>query len=404
MTRLRLDQQPLHQGPGYGVAGPKRILFTDYYAFVGGGQQNLLNVFAALDRKRWQPILAVNGEGAFAEAARKLKVPVHVVTMKKARWRLAWQAFPAMRRLRALMERERVDLVHANDFPSLKLAVVAAKGLGIPTLYHHQIAVTQRPGSTTGWLLKHYAVRADRVIAVSQNGLDALAALGVPRAKLRLLYNNADTAGLAKAKALPSAALKKAGIPARPLIVAAGMRRPHKGFDVLLEGLTEFYGVPGRDGSVGRPYTTLLGDVANAEEGHEALLKRLEGNIALVGNFKALPAQRPLAPWLKKAALFVSSSRWEGSPLVVLEAMAAGCAVLATRQASGEVVAHGKTGWLVESEDPSALADGLKRLMADKALRQRLGKAAQASVRGRFSLKAYMGDLAQHYRELTGAR
>jgi len=386
------------------MSAPKRILFTDYYAFVGGGQQNLLNVFGALDRKRWQPLLAVNGEGAFAEAARKLKVPVFVVPMKKARWRLAWQAFPAMRRLRALMARERVDLVHANDFPSLKLAVVAAKGLGLPTLYHHQIAVTQRPGSSTGWLLKHYAARADRVLAVSQNGLEALAALGVPRDRLRLLYNNADTAGLARAKALPDAALKKAGLPLkRPLIVAAGMRRPHKGFDVLLDGLALFYGLPAK-GKVAGPFTVLLGDVANAEAAHEAGLKRGEGHIALAGNFKALPAQRPLAPWLKKAALFVSSSRWEGSPLVVLEALAAGCAVLATRQASGEVIVHGKTGWLVDSGDPAALAAGLKRLMKDAALRRRLGRAAQASVEQRFSLKAYKHDLDRHYRELTAGR
>jgi glycosyltransferase involved in cell wall biosynthesis len=384
---------------------PKRILFTDYYAFVGGGQQNLLNVFGALDRKRWTPLLAVNGEGPFADAARKLKVQVFVVPMKKARWRLFWQAFPVMLRLRALMRAQRVDLVHANDFPSLKLAVVAAEALGLPVLYHHQIAVTQRPGSTTGRLLRHYASMADRVVAVSKNGLEALAALGVDRKKLRLLYNNADTVGLAKAKPLAAEALKKAGLPAgRPLIVAAGMRRPHKGFDTLLEALAIYYGRIGTGAPMARPYTTLLGDVANAEEGHEALLKRLENAPVLTGNFKAIPAQRPLAPWLKKAALFVSSSRWEGSPLVVLEAMAAGCAVLATKQASGEVIIHGKTGWLVESEDPQALAEGLAHLMKHAALRKRLGRAAQASVHGRFSLKAYMQDLDRHYVELMGAR
>ncbi|HTB33433.1 MAG TPA: glycosyltransferase, partial [bacterium] len=160
----------------------RRVLFTDYYDFVGGGQQNLLSVFKALDRKRWQPLLALPREGAFADAARALKVPVFVTPMGKARWRLPWQAYPAMRRLRALMREQAVDLVHCNDYPSLKLAVVAAKGLGLPTLYHQQIAVTQRPRSTTGRLMRHHIAKADLVLAVSRNSREALAALGLPAA------------------------------------------------------------------------------------------------------------------------------------------------------------------------------------------------------------------------------
>ena len=38
---------------------PKRVLFVDYYGFVGGGQQNLLSVFKAMDRKRWTPLLVI---------------------------------------------------------------------------------------------------------------------------------------------------------------------------------------------------------------------------------------------------------------------------------------------------------------------------------------------------------
>ena len=106
----------------------RRVLFTDYYDFVGGGQQNLLSVFKALDRKRWQPLLAVPREGAFADAARALNVPVFVTPMGKARWRLPWQAYPAMRRLRRLMREQAADLVHSNDYPSHKLAAVAARG------------------------------------------------------------------------------------------------------------------------------------------------------------------------------------------------------------------------------------------------------------------------------------
>ncbi len=111
---------------------PKRVLFVDFYSFVGGGQQNLLSVFRAMDRRRYTPLLALPHEGAFAEAARALDVPVFITPMGKARWRLPWQAYPAMRRLRRLMRDQHIDLVHANCYPANKLAGPAAEGSGHP--------------------------------------------------------------------------------------------------------------------------------------------------------------------------------------------------------------------------------------------------------------------------------
>jgi mannosyltransferase len=245
------------------------------------------------------------------------------------------------------------------------------------------------------WHLRHVA----KVLAVSANSQAALKALGVPGGRVRLLYNNADTDALGKARPLAAGQRKALGVPVgRPLLVAAGMRRPHKGFDILLQGLARYYsGAAAKLPASKRPFTVLLGDVANAEKGHEALLQRLAEHPALRGNFAMLAAQRPFAPWLKSAALFVSSSRWEGSPLVVLEAMAAGCCVLATHEGAGEVVAQGRTGRLVPSEDAEALALGLQALMESPALRKRLGAAASKDVRRRFSLKAYVRDLAAVY-------
>jgi glycosyltransferase involved in cell wall biosynthesis len=377
----------------------RRVLFTDFYDFVGGGQQNLLSVFKALDRKRWQPLLALPREGAFADAARALKVPVFVTPMGKARWRLPWQAYPAMRRLRRLMREQSIDLVHSNDYPSHKLAVVAARGLGLPVVYHQQIAVTQSPRSTTGRLMRHHIAKADLVLAVSRNSREALAALGLPAAKLRLLYNNADTEALGRAKPVPPRRLRALGIPAgRPLLLAAGMRRPHKGFEVLLRALDLYYA----SGKV-KAHSVLLGDTANAEPAHENQLKALAGAPGLQGHLSVLPAQRPFAPWLKSADLFVSSSYWEGSPLVVLEAMAAGKAILATRQGAGEVIEDGRSGWLVDAGDPEAMAQGLRVLMGDAGLRRRLGREARRQAVARFSLKSYVRDLAGHYDTLVGA-
>jgi glycosyltransferase involved in cell wall biosynthesis len=385
----------------------KRVLYVDFYSFVGGGQQNLLSVFRAMDRKRYTPLLALPHEGPFADAARALKVPVFITPMGKARWRWFWRAWPAMLRLRALMKEQAVDLVHANCYPANKLAGPAAKALGIPVLWHKQIAVTQRPGSTTGKLWAWFSRYNVQVLAVSRQGFEGLAALGIPREKLGILYNNADTAALDKAKPATDAVLKKAGVPTKGILVlAAGMRRPHKGFDILLRAwklylTTSVLSPPGR--GAGRrpaergPHLALLGDPANSEPAHEALLQMLAADPAMQGRLTVLPAQRPFAPWLKRADLFVSSSRWEGSPLVVIEAMAAGTAVLATNQASGEILKDGVTGVLVDRDDVEGLARALGQALKALPAARKRAALAQREARRRFSLKGYVRDLAKIY-------
>jgi glycosyltransferase involved in cell wall biosynthesis len=144
----------------------------------------------------------------------------------------------------------------------------------------------------------------------------------------------------------------------------------------------------------------LLGDPANSEPAHETLLQQLAADPALKGTLTVLPAQRPFAPWLKRANLFVSASRWEGSPLVVIEAMAAGTPVLATHQASGEIVEQGKTGVLVHRDEVEGLARALRGVLADLPAARKRALAAKKMARLRFSLKGYVRELAHHYDEM----
>ena len=89
---------------------------------------------------------------------------------------------------------------------------------------------------------------------------------------------------------------------------------------------------------------------------------------------------------------FVLSSRFEGFPNVLLEAMAMGCPVIATDCPSGprEIVRDGEDGLLVATEDARALAEALKRILNDVKLRRRLGESA-VGVRERFSTDRIAG-------------
>ena len=87
--------------------------------------------------------------------------------------------------------------------------------------------------------------------------------------------------------------------------------------------------------------------------------------------------------FLVRAGVFVLPSRFEGMPNALMEAMAAGLAVIVTDASPGplEVVVHGETGLVVPSEDPVALALALEQLATNPQLRDRLGSAAREKVK-----------------------
>ena len=121
----------------------------------------------------------------------------------------------------------------------------------------------------------------------------------------------------------------------------------------------------------------------------QALVHRLglQEQVEFWGNVADLPQR------LAATQIFVLSTRWEGMPLALVEAMAAGCACIGTDVIGvREVIDPGRTGLLVPPEDAEALADALQRLLQDAALAEQLGCAARAQA------------LATHGRDLMWQR
>jgi len=152
------------------------------------------------------------------------------------------------------------------------------------------------------------------------------------------------------------------------------------------------------------------------------VLPRLDGvTLALVGDGPERPALERLAAelgvadrltitgWIDEARrslpaldVFVLPSRWEGMPLVILEAMHAGVPVVATDVGSvAEAVADGETGFVVAPGDGDALADRLGRLVADPDLRRTLGDRGRAVAAERFSATAMAGRYDRLYRAVV---
>ncbi len=201
------------------------------------------------------------------------------------------------------------------------------------------------------WYL-HLVRRADRIITQSDAAADDMRVRVQPRpGQLVRLHNPVDAAGVtrrARAAACPYEGDEMQ-------VVAAGRLDPQKGFDLLLEAFAGVLaaGVPAR--------LTILG------EGPErAALVARAARLDIDGAVRFAGFQHNPYPYFAHADLFVLSSRFEGLPNVVLEALACGCPVVAFDCPAGvrEVVRDGMNGLLVPPEDVGGLRDAMVRLLA----------------------------------------
>jgi glycosyltransferase involved in cell wall biosynthesis len=164
----------------------------------------------------------------------------------------------------------------------------------------------------------------------------------------------------------------------RPYLLAAGRFTRQKGFDVLLEAAAQMQAVRSAHVDV-----LIAGDGAEEDRLRRLVEQhRLATNVHFLG---AVDAER-MATLYRGALAVVVPSRWEGLPLVCLEAMASGRPVVASAvDGIPDAVLDGQSGLLVPPDDASALADALERLVDDPALADRFGAAGAQRAREIFA-------------------
>ena len=160
----------------------------------------------------------------------------------------------------------------------------------------------------------------------------------------------------------------------RPTLLFVGRHRYYKGLDDLLKAMTEIEAelVVAGDGPMRAAWEKLAADLSLGEK----------------ARFLGTVPDSELARLYRSADVFVlpASARSEAFGIVLLEAMAAGLPCVTTELGTGTsyVVQHEETGLIVPARTPAALAEAVNRLLADEALRRRLGAAGQARVRREF--------------------
>jgi glycosyltransferase involved in cell wall biosynthesis len=170
--------------------------------------------------------------------------------------------------------------------------------------------------------------------------------------------------------------------PARPILGWLGRMEPQKAPGDFLEAVARL--------AADRPGLQVL----MAGEGR--LRDDLAARIAALGlrrTIRLLPWQADPARFYEAADVFVLSSRWEGMPITLLEAMASGCACVATAvDGCPELIEAGASGRLVPPADPAAMARAIGGLLDDGAARAAMGLAARARVEQAFTLPRMVRD------------
>lgn len=174
----------------------------------------------------------------------------------------------------------------------------------------------------------------------------------------------------------------------RKILLAVGTKVVQKGFDLLVEAFSKLtYAYPSWD-------LVILGidPQSDATFGGGASVLRLAERLGVGQRLLMLSKVGNTIDWYQRADLFVLSSRYEGMPNVLLEAMASGCPSVAFDCETGpnEIIQDGVNGVLVPPENVEALSNALALLMADESLRERYAQNGM-KVRDRFSEEKIIG-------------
>jgi glycosyltransferase involved in cell wall biosynthesis len=387
---------------------PTSVLFIASRGDIAGGEKYLLSVLRHLDRLSYAPIVVLPGSGAFKVALDALGVealvlPANYTWLKPPQeWYPFLQGLPGrVNALADLMRQRGVALVHTNSNQILEGAM-AAKLCGVHHVYlahiefQPDLPIFERFPMSQASFGALMAELSGRVIAVSNQVAESLQP-NVAAEHLQVIHNGLELEAFDRAVTCKGDGFRQElSLGADDvLITAVGRIHPDKGFDLLVEAAAQVVaGAP-------NAHFAIVGGTDS--EAYLAALKQRVAALGLGNWVHLVPFRNDVPDVLVQSDVFVLSSRREGHPFVLLEAMACGCPVVATRCGGvDETVVAGETGFTVPLGDVGALAAGIGELVAQAELRRRFGEAGSRRVREKFSAPRMVMALQDAYAELLG--
>jgi glycosyltransferase involved in cell wall biosynthesis len=310
-------------------------------------------------------------------ACRKLEKLIHPIR--------PWRDWAAYREIKSVLKELKPDLVTTHSNKAGLLGRLAAHSLQIPVIHtSHGFLFSGRGNSAAGRfyrLMEKIAARAaDRVIAVSESEMIAAESLGViPTEKMAMVYNGLPDCGpqfLARPDRHP------------PVVMMVARFAEPKDHLTLLKALG---GLKGLDWSL-----QLIGDGAGKKKAEETAEEQgITDRVTFSGQ------REDVCALLAKSQFFVLSSKREGFPISILEAMRAGLPVVSSNVGgAGEAVVEGETGFLFQAGNALQLQMRLEELITKPILRRKLGNAGRERFKKYFTLDRMADKTMEVYRDI----
>lgn len=289
--------------------------------------------------------------------------------------------------LRLLRLARRADIVHAHSSKAGLLARVAAAATGrrqacVFTPHAWSFWATGGPEARLYRVLERVAAHWCRaIVSVSEHERRAGLSAGVGRPEqYRVIPNGID---------LERFAASPAPVAGRVLMV--GRLAPPKRPDLAVEAIAKLH----------REYPEA--ELQLAGDGPDrADVERLARQLGVEEAVQLLGTREDVPELLREASCLLLTSDYEGCPLSVLEAMAAGVPVVATRVGGvPELVDHGRTGLLVDRGDRAGVTAAVGELLGDSERARRIGAAGRRAARERFSRQRMVADTVELYEEIV---
>ena len=366
-----------------------RVLFVEANedGTVGGSHRCLVDIVRNLDRSRFEPVVLFYQPNRFADALRAEGFEVVVWdeerrterggSLRPGRLRTLVGLAAAIRRRRRFLAERRIDLVHLNNSPLVGHEdwLPAGRSCGVPVISHARGVIGPRYGPIRRRVLAGYSA----VVAISRHVEEGVVAQGIPRGRVVRIYDGVDLADLQRrAGDAREEVRRQLGVaPEHALVAMVGHLWSWKGQDILLAAVALLPAAV-RDGV----RVALAGGTGPSATRFLERLEQLAAAPELAGRVDFLGPRPDAAALMNAADIIVHASRKpEPFGLVVLEAMALGRAVVASRLGGpGEVIVPG-SGFVFDPAHPEELTAVLQRLLADPALRESVGQAARERAR-----------------------
>jgi glycosyltransferase involved in cell wall biosynthesis len=384
-----------------------RVLFVDHETRLSGGQRDLVDLVAELDKSLVEPHVALPGPGPLAEALVDRGANVHVVAMNYgllgvSRWELSarpWKAAPYLRaflvaaaKLARLTSRIRPDVIHSNSMKAHLLAVPAARMAGVPHVWH------VRDILESGWLQRGFSLvagfAASRVLCLSHAAARQFDGTRADR-NVQVVYNGIRPEPTSSDEV--EAWRGRLGAGEGDLLVGmVGQIAYWKGQDVFVEAAARLV--------ADAPHVrfAIVGECLFPEnEGEFEAATRQRSRDAELADVMvwAGPAQ-PIEPVMAALDILVHASRLpEPFGRVIVEAMAQGTPVVTTSTGAGPELVPAEAGRLLPAGDAGVLAQTLGALVVDRAELAAMSRAARVAAQ-RFDISATAAHVLAVYAEL----